>query len=159
MSSSDRYETPSGQSRKLSPKQKAYLAYYNDPQSPTFSNALQSALRAGYSQQYAENLTASATRSSWKDAKTTFYEEILEKAEQNLKKIVDMPEERFKENAQMMKIWKDTSAFVSERIGKDTWSSRQELTDKGGRRLFNDSSKETAAIPLSKLFKVADKGQ
>ena len=159
MSSLDRYETPSGQSRKLTNKQKAYLAYYNDPSSSTFDNALQSALKAGYSQQYAENITASATRSSWKDSKTSFYEEILEKAESNLKKIVDMPESEYKESAQVMKIWKDTNTFVSERIGKDTWSSRQELTDKGGRRLFNESSKETASIPLSKLFKVSQDAQ
>jgi len=156
MSLSDRYETPSGQSRKLTPKMKLYLAYYNDPQSPTFNNSLQSALRAGYSQQYAENITSKATRSSWKDAKTTFYEEMLEKAEKNLSKLVDMPLEEHIDNASVLKILKDTNAFVSERIGKDKWSARQELTDKGGRRLFNDSSKDTASIPLSKLFKVAE---
>jgi hypothetical protein len=42
----------------LDPRQAAFLAAYIDPKSPTYSNALQSALSAGYSQQYAENITS-----------------------------------------------------------------------------------------------------
>ena len=153
MSSSDRYETPSGQSRKLSPKMAAFKAYYIDPQSPTYANALQSALRAGYTESYANSITAQAA--SWLDSTENLRKEMLEKAERNLKEIVDMPKEE-RENPQMAKIWQDTNKFISERLGKEVYSARQELTDKGGRRLFNDTSKETASIPLSKLFKVAE---
>ncbi len=46
--------------RPLDPRQEAFLANYIDPTSETFSNALQSALKAGYSQDHAENLTRKA---------------------------------------------------------------------------------------------------
>jgi hypothetical protein len=150
----DRYETKKGYIKKLTPKQIAYKAYYEDPQSPTYSNALQSALRAGYTQKYAETITAEGQRNQWKDSGENLRREMLEIAERNLKEIVSMPEEK-RENPAMAKIWQDTNKFVSERLGKEYYSARQELTDKGGRRLFNDSSKETASIPLSKLFKVS----
>ena len=42
----------------LSPRQIEFLRLYNDPKSETFGNALQSALKAGYSQEYAENITS-----------------------------------------------------------------------------------------------------
>jgi hypothetical protein len=40
------------------PRQSLFLSYYLDPKSKTFSNALQSALKAGYEQEYAESITA-----------------------------------------------------------------------------------------------------
>lgn len=40
----------------LNPQQQKFLSYYLDPQSETFSNARQSALRAEYTQEYAENI-------------------------------------------------------------------------------------------------------
>ena len=40
----------------LDPRQTAFLTYYLDPKSETFSNALQSGLKAGYKQEYAENI-------------------------------------------------------------------------------------------------------
>lgn len=40
------------------PRQAAYLAFYLDPKSETYANSLQSALKAGYSQEYAESLRA-----------------------------------------------------------------------------------------------------
>lgn len=42
----------------LSPQQIDFLKYYTDPKSGTFSNATQSAIKAGYSQDYADNLTS-----------------------------------------------------------------------------------------------------
>lgn len=41
----------------LTPQQETFLAEYTDPKSPNFSNAKQSAIKAGYSETYAENLT------------------------------------------------------------------------------------------------------
>lgn len=43
---------------RLDSRRLAFLEYYFKPDSPTFRNALQSALRAGYSKSYAENITA-----------------------------------------------------------------------------------------------------
>lgn len=42
----------------VDPRQVAFLAAWADPASDTFSNALQSALKVGYSQEYAENITS-----------------------------------------------------------------------------------------------------
>ena len=39
------------------PQQQAFLKAYLDPQSPTWSNAYQSAIKAGYSDEYAQNIT------------------------------------------------------------------------------------------------------
>lgn len=44
--------------RVLTPQQENFLAYYTDPRSETFSNATQSAVKAGYSQEYADNITS-----------------------------------------------------------------------------------------------------
>jgi hypothetical protein len=151
MSTSDRYETEKGQARKLTPKMLAFKAYYLDPQSPTYNNALQSALKAGYTQSYAETITAQAA--DWIYSGDNLRKEMLEKAERNLNKIIDMSDDKL-ENPTMAKMWQDTNKFISERLGKEFYSSRQELTDKGGRRLFTEKSKDTASIPLSKLFKV-----
>lgn len=41
----------------LTPRQQKFLAGYLDPQSPTWSNAYQSALNAGYTEEYATNIT------------------------------------------------------------------------------------------------------
>jgi phage terminase small subunit len=41
----------------LTPKQQTFLAGYLDPQSPTWNNAYQSALKAGYTEEYASNIT------------------------------------------------------------------------------------------------------
>ena len=41
----------------LTPQQQSFLKAYLDPKSPTWGNALQSALSAGYSQEYSESIT------------------------------------------------------------------------------------------------------
>ena len=41
----------------LTPKQEAFLSAYLDPKSDTWSNAYQSAIKSGYSEEYAKNIT------------------------------------------------------------------------------------------------------
>ena len=50
------------------------------------------------------------------------------------------------------KIQTDVTKFVSERLGKDHYSTRKELTDKGGRRLFNNQSQTHEDVALEDLF-------
>ena len=38
------------------PRQSLFLQYYLDPKSKTFSNALQSGIRAGYSAEYSQSI-------------------------------------------------------------------------------------------------------
>jgi len=47
-----------GNQYKADPRQALFLKEYLDPNSPTFANCLQSGLKAGYSQEYSESLTA-----------------------------------------------------------------------------------------------------
>jgi len=53
-----RKSKPRDVAQRLDPRRLNFLEYYFKPDSPTFNNGLQSALRAGYSQKYAEQLIA-----------------------------------------------------------------------------------------------------
>lgn len=72
----------------LDPRQSLFLSIYMDPKSPTFSNALQSALRAGYSQEYAENITAQMP--VWL-SENLGKEKRVHLAEAHLDEILEMP--------------------------------------------------------------------
>jgi hypothetical protein len=133
---------------KVDPRQALFLAYYLDPKSETFSNGLQSALKAGY-----EKLTAKVLVSQCPDwlseklnnAKT---EKMAVKAERVLDEMLDMPVDVqeltgkgknkamvVKTEPALVKVKQDTAKFVAERLGKDKWSSRNELTGKGGQQI------------------------
>jgi hypothetical protein len=152
----ERYETKGGQSRKVTPKQRAFETYYNDPKSPTYCNAKQSAIKAGYTEQYANSITAQ--HPDWLNKGDNLRAEMLERAELNLKAITEMDEEQLK-NPQFAKIWQDTNKFISERLGKEYYSSRQEVTGKDGRRIFDEVDKESTSIPLKSLFKTSEKAK
>lgn len=72
------------------PRQQFFLAYYKDPKSPTFSNALQSALKAGFAPNYAKNILD--TLPEWL-RESVGNSPMLEKAERNLKQFLDLPNE------------------------------------------------------------------
>lgn len=134
----------------LTPQQIDFLKYYTDPKSETFSNALQSALKAGYKQEYAENLTH--LMPDWLSEAIGKRKRLLEKAEKALEETLDMPTEVVKwevsgyEDGQkiyedvvktepaLVKIKQDTAKFIASTIGKeDGYSTKQEvdLTSKG----------------------------
>lgn len=70
----------------LDPRQDLCWGFYVDPKSDTFSNALQSAMRAGYPQATAEKITTQI----W-FAEKTRQMNMLSKAERNLDKTLDLP--------------------------------------------------------------------
>lgn len=72
------------------PRQQLFLAYYLDPKSKTFSNALQSALRAGFAQEYAESILSKMP--DWL-AEKVGNSSMLLKAERNLEEALDFPSE------------------------------------------------------------------
>ena len=129
------------------PRQALFLSYYLDPKSETFSNALQSALKAGYQQEYAESITAKST--TWL-AESVGDQFMLSKAERNLDKFLDLEtlqpiitmigplidketgEVMTKENHNLLKIKSDVSKFVAERLGRDKYATRKEHTGKDG---------------------------
>ena len=130
---------------KVDPRQALFLAYYLDPKSETFSNGLQSALRAGY-----EELTAKVLVSQCPDwlseklnnAKT---EKMAAKAERVLDEMLDMPVDVqelagkgknkamiVKTEPALVKVKQDTAKFVAERLNKNKWAQRNEHTGKDG---------------------------
>jgi phage terminase small subunit len=73
----------------LTPQQELFIKYYLDPKSETFSNMLQSGLKAGYSQEYSESIGYQnpdwLSKALGKARKT----KIIEKAEKNLEMALD----------------------------------------------------------------------
>lgn len=110
---------------KVDPRQALFLSYYFDQKSETFSNALQSALKAGYEEEYAKTITAQMP--TWlseniREAK------IIKQAEKNLNNFLSDEEEDKKIKADMTK-------FALERLNKVKYSARQELTGEDGKEI------------------------
>ena len=110
----------------VDPRQALFLTYYLDFKSETFSNALQSALKAGYAQEYAENITSQMP--DWLSEKLG-NNKRLDKAEKVLDEMLELKSD---DNPAMIKIKQDTAKFIAERLGKEKYSTRSELTGKNG---------------------------
>lgn len=113
----------------LTPQQQMFLANYLDPKSETWSNALQSALKAGYSQEYSESLTAQMPKwlsESLGDAA------LASKALVNLSDALDgyLDQEGGTKNIQ----WKATETTLKAML-KEKFASRTELTGANGKEL------------------------
>lgn len=129
----------------------AFKQYFINPESPTFMNVLQSALKAGYSQEYSESLGYQNPK--WFDELMTDKEveraKMLEQAEKGLYEAVTY-DSSDKDKAKMKL---QASVYVTERLGKALYSSRQELTGADGRRLFTNEQRDGVKMPLKTLFK------
>lgn len=114
-----------GKTDTLTPRQQLFKQYYLDPESETFSNAYQSAIKAGFEDKYGKNITGQGT--DWVSEIIRDHE-MLNQAEKNLKEflVLSNPEAPF------VKIKSDITKFVAERLGKRKWSERTELTGEGG---------------------------
>lgn len=125
----------------LNPKQIAFLTNYNDPKSETFGNALQSALKAGYSQEYSESILSKNL--NWMAENVGRRKRMLSKAEARLETALDSDDER---------LVVDVAKFIAKTQGKDEgYSDRTEHTGKGGEQLqvtiLNyGSSEDTAQV-------------
>lgn len=137
------------------PRVDMFKQFYCRPDSYTFGNVRQSALRAGYTEQYANNI--SSQRPSWwvEFTETGDFKraEMLKAAENNLHQTIVTPPE----DKDDKKLQHDATKFVSERLGKEHYSTRQEVTGKDGKRLFSVEQRATASVPLTNLFKGVDK--
>lgn len=96
------------------PRQQLFLKYYLDPKSKTFSNSYQSALKAGYEDEYAKVVLSKDLdwlSSIIKD------EHLIKKAEKNLDIFLDGEDEKIKA---------DITKFVLTRLNKQKYSERTE---------------------------------
>src|SRR3989304_8600320 len=114
-----------------------FLAYYLNPKSPTFSNAYQSAKKAGYTHEYANSITALAPE--WL-SEAMGNQKMVKKAEKNLDEFLGFGNK----DKDKLKIKADISKFVAERLNKNKWSQRQEYTGKDGKEIVIQISKEVA---------------
>lgn len=122
----------------VDPRQATFLSLYLDPKSPTFSNALQSGLKAGFSREYSESLTAQMP--DWLSDRLGKLH-MLTKAERNLDEIMELPSQVQAMGAfgpvfegkgknkkpvmvyasSLLKVKADVSKFVAERVGKEKY--------------------------------------
>lgn len=116
---------------KPDPRQSLFLQYYLDPKSKTFSNALQSALKAGFEQEYAENITGQMP--TWL-SENLGKNNRLEKAEKVFDDTLGYSVETEQGiDTNLLRIKSDVAKFIASTIGKDKgYSTRQEVTGKDG---------------------------
>lgn len=110
----------------LDPRQAAFKEYYLTPESETFGNALRSAIRAGFSEDYAKTILNQGT--SWvaeiiRDANR------LAKAEKVLDKSLSFIDSK---DVGKNRIAQDSAKFIAKTLGKHKYSERTELTGEGG---------------------------
>ena len=91
------------------PRQALFLSKYLNPDSPTFANALQSALKAGYSQEYAGQLTSQMPKWLLENLRKP---QLLKKAENNIGKFLS---DDYIDND---KIKADITKFTLSNLGK-----------------------------------------
>jgi|APSaa5957512622_1039677.scaffolds.fasta_scaffold190970_2 hypothetical protein len=133
----------------LTSQQELFLSEYLNPKGVNFGNALRSALKAGYSQEYSESITHQMP--DWLSENLGDMRR-LRKAEKVLDDTLDMDTEvkdplgSVTTSPALVKVKQDTAKFVAERIGKNKYSTRKELTGSGGERLFKPSDEEKEKI-------------
>jgi hypothetical protein len=116
----------------LNPQQQTFLKALLDPKSDTWGNFLQSALKAGYSQEYAESISYQMPNWLSENLGKT---KLVIKAEKNLEMaldgLLDDPEKGKKE------LQYKATEFTLKTQGKDRgYSERTEITGKDGERLL-----------------------
>jgi hypothetical protein len=108
------------------PRQKLCWDYYTDPKSDTFSSGLQSALKAGYTQGTALQITTE----EWFIEKLRTLN-MLDKAEKNLNEFLEIEDKK----GERFRVKADITKFVAERVGKARYSTRNEMTGAEGKDL------------------------
>lgn len=145
----------------LDPRQKMCWDLYVSPKSETFGNATQSAIKAGYEPDYADQITMA----EWFKGKVRRLN-MLDKAEKVLDEMLEMPVEVLEwegrgEDAEqvvntspaLVKVKQDTAKFIAERVGKEHYSSRSEITGKDGKDFVPDQvAKEKADEAISSFL-------
>lgn len=123
----------------LTPQRQEFLKLYLDPKSPSFSNALQSGLKAGFSQEYSESITYQMPDWLAEALGNSRNSKRLEKSISNLEEIQELSikNEEGKIIPEILKERTKVDMFITERLGKEEgFSTRTELTGKKGEDLI-----------------------
>jgi hypothetical protein len=110
----------------LDPRQKMCWSSYINPSSETFGNATQSAIKAGYTPDYADQITTV----DWFKGKVRRLN-MVSKAERNLDNTLDLVtlNKEGYEDPQLLKIKIDVSKTIVQTLGKDEGYSTKTETD------------------------------
>lgn len=154
---------PNGSNQHVNdPRQKLCWDLYVNPNSETFSNGLASAIKAGYEEGTARQIT---TMPWFIDRLRRL--NMLNKAERVLEEMLEMPtqilklekdsegeyDEIVRTEPALVKIKQDTAKFVAERVGKEHYSSRSEVTGKDGEALIPDKeARERSAAAIQSFL-------
>jgi hypothetical protein len=135
----------------IDPRQNIFLEHYINPKSKTFSNALQSALKAGYSQEYSENITAQMP--DWL-SESLGNNKRLQRAEKVLDDTLDMPavDEEGKVDNALLKTKTDVAKFYAKGLGKEKYSERTEVVGKDGKDLIPQERQEEIDEALKEII-------
>lgn len=142
---------------KPNPKALLFASLFLTPSSKCFMNVYQSGIQAGYSELYARNITVQRPKWWVQLTETSDYRRaiMLDAAEGALKEAVTSKSDDINDK----KIKHDAAKFISERLDKEHYSTRQEVTGADGKRLFTNEQRVSAIIPVSDLFKGVSKPQ
>lgn len=134
--------------RLLTPQQELFLVSYTDPKSPTFGNALQSALKAKYTNSYANNITNLLPE--WLSENIGDMK-LVKKATKNLDMALDgLLDEEEKSKAIQYK----ATEFALKTLSKEKFSERTELTGKDGKDIIPEIlTEEEKKVLLSLIGK------
>ncbi len=115
----------------INPQQAQFLSLYLDPKSPLMGNAMQCALKVGFSPSYAENITHILPE--WL-SENIGKDRMLIKAERNLEEFLDLEPvelkvrkdgvEYQKTNSEVLKVKADITKFVASTVGKIRYGAK-----------------------------------
>lgn len=131
--------------RVLTPQQELFLSNYLNPKSDTFSNATQSAIKAGYGKEYAENITHEMP--DWLSENLGDMKR-LRKAEKVLDEILEYPSNE----PSYIKVKQDTAKFFAKALDKKKYSERQEHTGADGKDLIPPVMTDEQKAKLDELL-------
>ena len=139
---------------KIDPRSIEFKKHYlNSHNSVTFCNIYQSGIASGYSEEYSSNISARINKPKWwvefSEQGDFLRASMLQTAQRNIQTTLQSHDD----DRDSQKLKHDASKFVSERLGKEHYSTRQEVTGADGRRLFTNEKRVDATIPLTNLFK------
>ena len=134
----------------LDPRQKLTWELYAKPGTEYFGNAYQSAMKAGYEEGYAAQITTA----EWFLDKLRRLN-MLSKAEKVLDKTLtyEPVDEKGEIKVDLLRVQTDVAKHITKTLGKEDYSERQELTGKDGKDLIKDMPSEEEQIKLRALIK------
>lgn len=106
--------------KQLDPRQIKFLELYLDPKSETYANAYKSAVKAGFSDKYADSITIKNLK--WLEENVGDIQ-LVQKALKNLKELLDEKKDK--------RIKADITKFVLERLNKKKFSPKTEVEHSG----------------------------